>query len=142
MPQRSLPLFFSRRSIHSTSHPLGPSTNGPDDEPELPSDFRIPEPIDPEVVDQAVSHPKDQFEYAKMVSTASFRRWKEAEHPKGTLNFMSFGREFALTNNLTQGANMSLNHLRELRAYYRKIMYEMPQLKSTFPQLSCPISFI
>jgi small subunit ribosomal protein S35 len=42
---------------------------------------------------------------------------------------MTMGREFAIPYNLTQLSYMSLNHMRELRAYYRKIMYEMPQFK-------------
>jgi hypothetical protein len=34
---------------------------------------------------------------------------------------------------LTEYSYMSLNHMRELRAYYRKMMYEMPQFRGTWP---------
>jgi hypothetical protein len=42
------------------------------------------------------------------------------------------GREFTPAHNLSTPAYQLLNHQRELRAYYRKIMYEMPQFKSSF----------
>ena len=71
----------------------------------------------------------DQIAYADLVSDRGFRRWQESQEPKGKLQFMSMGREFTIPYNLTQLANQNLNHLRELRAYYRKIMYEMPQFK-------------
>lgn len=78
--------------------------------------------------DSAKRH-ADQIAYADLVSDRGFRRWQESQEPKGKLQFMSMGREFTIPYNLTQLANQNLNHLRELRAYYRKIMYEMPQFK-------------
>jgi hypothetical protein len=78
----------------------------------------------------------DQLAYAKQVNERGMRRWQESQEPKGNLQFMTMGREFTIPYNLTQLSYMSLNHMRELRAYYRKIMYEMPQFTSTTPRLS------
>jgi Mitochondrial ribosomal subunit protein len=77
----------------------------------------------------------DQLAYAKQVNERGMRRWQESQEPKGNLQFMTMGREFTVPYNLTQLSYMSLNHMRELRAYYRKIMYEMPQFTSTTPRL-------
>jgi len=68
-------------------------------------------------------------EFANKINQKSLSRWKESQDPRGQLQFMSLGREFRLSQGLSQMAQMSLNHQRELRAYYRKMMYEMPQFK-------------
>jgi len=68
-------------------------------------------------------------EFASQINQKSLARWMESQDPRGRLQFMALGREFRLSQGLSQMAQMSLNHQRELRAYYRKMMYEMPQFK-------------
>ena len=72
----------------------------------------------------------DETAYAKHTSKQSVQRWRESQDPQAGLQFMTMGREFTIPYSLTQLSNMSNNHLRELRAYYRKMMYEMPQFRS------------
>lgn len=74
---------------------------------------------------------KDQIAYAREVSERTVRRWQESQEPRGKIQFMSMGREFTPAHNLSTPSYQALNHQRELRAYYRKIMYEMPQFKSS-----------
>jgi len=76
---------------------------------------------------------KDQLAYAREVNERTVRRWQESQEPRGKVQFMSMGREFTPAHNLSTPSYQLLNHQRELRAYYRKIMYEMPQFKSTLP---------
>src|SRR5271154_985266 len=73
---------------------------------------------------------KDETAYATHVSKQNVQRWRESQDPQAGLQFMTMGREFTIPYSLTQLSNMSNNHLRELRAYYRKMMYEMPQFRS------------
>lgn len=73
---------------------------------------------------------RDEAEYARKVNRENVLRWQQNQEPRGKLQFMSLGREFTFPYNLSSISQMSLNHQRELRAYYRKIMYEMPQFKS------------
>jgi len=73
--------------------------------------------------------------YARTNSERALRRWQESQDPQKRLKFMTMGREFAIPYNLTQHSYMNVNHLRELRTYYRKIMYEMPQFGRTDPFL-------
>lgn len=75
----------------------------------------------------------DERSYARRVNERSMRRWAESQDPKGRVQFMTMGREFEHGGYLSQLSNMSLNHMRELRSYYRKIMYEMPQFKRSLP---------
>src|SRR5277367_389878 len=72
----------------------------------------------------------DETAYAEHTSEQSVQRWRESQDPQAGLQFMTMGREFTIPYSLTQLSNMSNNHLRELRAYYRKMMYEMPQFRS------------
>lgn len=79
-----------------------------------------------------------QASYAHYVSGRSMSRWMESQEPKGKVQFMTMGREFTFPYELSQMSYMNLNHMRELRAYYRKIMYEMPQLRSmSFIECRC-----
>jgi small subunit ribosomal protein S35 len=73
---------------------------------------------------------QDQLAYARQATQRGMRRWQESQEPKGKVQFMTMGKEFTLPYNMTQLSYMSLNHMRELRTYYRKIMYEMPQFSS------------
>ena len=73
----------------------------------------------------------DQKIYARQVNERSLRRWQESKEPKGSIQFMTLGRDFTIPYSLSQLSYMSLNHMRELRSYYRKIMYEMPQFSRT-----------
>ena len=75
----------------------------------------------------------DSVAYARTNSERALRRWQESQDPQKRLKFMTMGREFAIPYNLTQHSYMNVNHLRELRTYYRKIMYEMPQFGRTDP---------
>ena len=72
----------------------------------------------------------DETAYAEHTGEKSTERWRESQDPQAGLQFMTMGREFTIPYSLTQLSNMSNNHLRELRAYYRKMMYEMPQFRS------------
>jgi len=72
---------------------------------------------------------RDELFYAKEVTEQGMKRWQESQEPGGKIQFMTMGREFTIPYNLTQISYMSLNHMRELRSYYRKIMYEMPQFR-------------
>jgi hypothetical protein len=82
-----------------------------------------------------VNSTRDEFAYAREVNLRSMRRWEESQDPKGKVKFLTMGREFTIPYGISEMSNMSLNHLRELRSYYRKIMYEMPQFKRTSPPL-------
>jgi hypothetical protein len=75
----------------------------------------------------------DVLAYAKQTSERGFQRWQESQDPLKKVQFLTMGREFTFPYNLTQYSYMSLNHMRELRAYYRKIMYEMPQFARKYP---------
>jgi hypothetical protein len=77
-------------------------------------------------------HGRDEAAYAREVNERNLLRWRQNQEPKGKVQFMSFGQEFTVPYNLTTIAQIGLNHQRELRAYYRKIMYEMPQFKSKY----------
>lgn len=81
-------------------------------------------------VEDSANSESDDTAYAERVSAQSYQRWRESQDPQAGLQFMTMGREFTIPYSLTQLSNMSNNHLRELRAYYRKMMYEMPQFKS------------
>ena len=72
----------------------------------------------------------EQMAYARQVNKRSMARWQESQDPQAKLQFMTMGKEFTFPYNMTQLSYMSLNHMRELRGYYRKIMYEMPQFTS------------
>ena len=72
----------------------------------------------------------DESAYADHTGEQGVKRWRESQDPQAGLQFMTMGREFTIPYSLTQLSNMSNNHLRELRAYYRKMMYEMPQFRS------------
>jgi hypothetical protein len=74
-------------------------------------------------------------DYAMKINESSWSRWKESQDPRGHLEFMSLGREFRLSMGVSQGSQMGLQHQRELRAYYRKMMYEMPQFKRRAPNI-------
>lgn len=78
----------------------------------------------------------DTIAYGRAAGEQGMRRWQESQDPQKRLKFMTMGREFAIPYNLTQFSYMSLNHMRELRTYYRKIMYEMPQFGRTTPPLA------
>lgn len=75
----------------------------------------------------------DVLAYARQTSEKGYERWQESQDPMRKVQFLTMGREFTIPYNLTQYSYMSLNHMRELRAYYRKIMYEMPQFGRTYP---------
>jgi hypothetical protein len=72
---------------------------------------------------------RDELAYAAEVTERGMKRWQESQEPGGKIQFMTMGREFTIPYNLTQISYMTLNHNRELRSYYRKIMYEMPQFR-------------
>lgn len=78
----------------------------------------------------SVNSETDEITYAARVSAQSHDRWRESQDPQAGLQFMTMGREFTIPYSLTQLSNMTNNHLRELRSYYRKMMYEMPQFTS------------
>ena len=78
----------------------------------------------------------EQVAYAREVGERGLRRWQESQDPQKRLQFMTMGREFTIPYNLTEYSYMSLNHMRELRAYYRKMMYEMPQFRGTCPRFA------
>jgi hypothetical protein len=80
----------------------------------------------------------EDSDYAMKVNESSWSRWKESQDPRGHLEFLSLGREFRIPMGISQGAHMSLQHQRELRAYYRKMMYEMPQFRRTSQQTPSP----
>lgn len=77
-----------------------------------------------------IKYGRDETAYAHKVNDENLKRWQESQEPKGKIQFMSLGQEFTAPFNLSSLAQQDLNHMRELRAYYRKIMYEMPQFKS------------
>ena len=123
---------MSSRQIHS-SVPVQADTNFTDDlsHSSRASSMRTTNP--PEITEHPTRQntEKDQLAYAREVSERTVRRWQESQEPKGKIQFMSMGREFTPAHNLSSPAYQLLNHQRELRAYYRKIMYEMPQFKSS-----------
>jgi hypothetical protein len=130
IPRPKPPCSSLSRLIHTSPSSLA-DTNFTDDAPTSGQNVRIPSrsPVDRERFHR--NSVRDQIAYAKQVNERGLRRWQESQEPKGKLQFMTMGREFAIPYNLTQLSYMSLNHMRELRAYYRKIMYEMPQFKRT-----------
>jgi hypothetical protein len=122
------PVLKLSRNVHSTTRILA-DTNFTDDTTNIE-----PEQFESSVTTHNIG--ADERAYARRVNERSMRRWAESKDPKGKVQFMTMGREFEHGSYLTQLSNMSLNHMRELRAYYRKIMYEMPQFKRTLPSLT------
>jgi hypothetical protein len=76
---------------------------------------------------------RDEFAYAREATRRTAARWAESKDPRGKFKFMTFGDQFTLPYSMSEMSGMSLNHLREIRSYYRKIMYEMPQFARIHP---------
>lgn len=121
--------YLQIRRIHTTR--ISYAESGFTDDP----DESFPSPLSNPSSDRDVSNQntiRDELAYARQINERGLRRCQESQEPKGKVQFMTMGREFAIPYNLTQLSYMSLNHMRELRSYYRKIMYEMPQFKRMY----------
>lgn len=116
------------RTIHTT--PVTRAQASFTDSFRRPVEEELEENEDLDDVEDSANSESDDTAYAERVSAQSYQRWRESQDPQAGLQFMTMGREFTIPYSLTQLSNMSNNHLRELRAYYRKMMYEMPQFKS------------
>ena len=125
LPRSHPPTLPRRRPFHSTPPPLNDS-----EEPSEPAKFHPSlQQVEAKARETDNNHTIDESTYARDVTRRSMARWEESQEPKGRYEFFSFGREFTVPYNLTEIAYQDLNHQRELRTYYRKIMYEMPQFK-------------
>jgi len=124
-PITSNQIHSSVRVQADTNFTDDPSNNS------LASSLGTTNPLEPRESRPRQNTEKDQLAYAREVSERTVRRWQESQEPKGKIQFMSMGREFTPAHNLSTPSYQLLNHQRELRAYYRKIMYEMPQFKSS-----------